>query len=92
MGIKRIENKLNETDSFLLSHMGIIYKNKVEIFNGYSKGVTSAKRENNTFVLTLLRKKEEKEIKIDIPEDKIEEVDTFLKELNNYFNGEDNEG
>ncbi len=92
MGIKRFESKLDETDSFLLSHMGMIYKNKTEIFNGYSKGIISAKREENTLILTLLKKKEEKEIKIEIPEDKIAEVDNFLNDLNDYFNGENNEG
>ena len=92
MGIKRFMSKLDETDSFLLSHMGMIYKNEIEIFNGYSKGVTSAKREENTLILTLLKKKEEREIKIKIPEDKISEVDNFLNDLNDYFNGENNEG
>ncbi len=91
MGIKRYEKKIQSEDSFLLSHMGIIYNGKIEIFNGYSKGITTAKQENDTLVVTLLKNKKETELKFNIPEEKKDEVTSFLKDLTDYFSGEANE-
>ena len=91
MGIKRLECKLNETDSFLLAHTGLIYKDEICIFNGFSKGITSAKKENSTLVLSMLKRKKNTEIKLNIPENKINDVDEFLKDLNEFFDGVDDE-
>lgn len=91
MGIKRLEYKLSETDSFLLAHMGLIYKGDILIFNGYSKGITSARKENSTLVLSLLKNKKITEIQLEIPENKIEDVDNFLKDLNEFFDGVNDE-
>ena len=91
MGEKRLELKQNENDSFILSHMGIIYKGKVDVFNGYSKGITEAKRIDNILILSVLKNRKCEEIKIDIPEEKSEEVDNFIKDLKDYFDGENNE-
>ena len=91
MGIKRYERKMQSTDSFLLSHMGIIYNGKIEVFNGYSKGITSAKQENDTLVITLMKNKKETELCFNIPEEKKVAVALFLKDLTDYFSGEGNE-
>ena len=92
MGINRINAKFLEINSFLLSHMGIIYKGKIDVFNGYSKGITEAKRVDNTLILSILKNRKIEEIKLDIPSEKSEEVDAFINDLKNYFDGEANEG
>ncbi len=92
MGIKRLESKFSEINSFLLSHMGIIYKGKVDVFNGYSKGITEAKRKDNLLILSILKNKKNEEIKLDIPSEKSDEIDAFINDLKNYFDGENNEG
>ena len=91
MGRKRLENKINSTDTFLLSHTGIIYNGKVEIFNGFSKGITSAKKEDNYLILTILKNKKQTELKFIIPSDKTDAVTSFLKDMNEYFSGESDE-
>lgn len=91
MGIKRYQHRLGEVGVFLLSHMGVICNGKTEVFNGYSKGITGAKREENLLVLTILKKKKENDFRIEIPEEKIEEVDNFLNDLKKHFSGENDE-
>lgn len=91
MGIKRLDSKLNETDYFLLSHVGMIYNNKIDVFNGYSKGIINAERSEKLLILTLIKNKKQSEFKIEIPEEKINEVDDFLKDLSDYFNGDNDE-
>lgn len=91
MGKKRLQCKFIEIDSFLLSHMGIIYKGNVDVFNGYSKGITEAKRDENTLILSILKNRKDEKIKLDIPEEKSAEVDNFIADLKNYFDGENNE-
>ena len=44
MGIKRLTNKENSIDNFVLSHEGLIYNNSVNIFNGYSKGIVAVNK------------------------------------------------
>ncbi len=91
MGIKRLDSKLNETDHFLLSHVGMIYNNKIDVFNGYSKGIINAERAEKLLILTLIKNKKQSEFRIEIPEEKINEVDDFLKDLSDYFNGDNDE-
>ena len=92
MGEKRLELKFKEIDSFLLSHMGMIYKEKIDVYNGYSKGITEAKRVDDTLILSILKNRKNEELKLDIPVNKSDEVDNFINDLKNYFDGENNEG
>lgn len=91
MGIKRLQSRLNDCGCFLLSHIGIIYNGNIEVFNGYSKGITSAKKENDYLILSILKNKAENELKIKIPENKIADIDIFLNDLKEFFNGEHDE-
>lgn len=91
MGIRRLNTKLNETDSFVLSHIGLIFNGKTDVFNGYSKGIICAEKINDTLILNLLKNKKEQQLKIEIPQDKIGDIDAFLKDMNEYFSGEENE-
>ncbi len=88
MGVKRYNNKIKETDSFLISHMGLIYNNKVYVFNGYSKGITGVKKENKELHLDLINGKKQSNIIIEIPDEKSAEVDAFLIDLKEYFNSD----
>lgn len=85
MGIKRLHNKEKETDNFLLSHMGLIYNNKVSVFNGYSKGIIGVNCENKKLNIELLNGKKQQIITVEIPMDKQSEVDAFLVDLKEYF-------
>ncbi len=91
MGIKRFINKKNELDNFVLSHVGLIYKNKTSIFNGYSKGIVDVKIYENQLQLNILNGKKQETIKLDIPNDKKAEVDAFLVDLKEYFSQDGNE-
>ena len=88
MGVKRYNNKINETDSFLISHMGLIYNNEVYVFNGYSKGITSVKKEDKKLHLDLINGKKQSNIIVEIPDEKLAEVDAFLIDLKEYFNSD----
>ena len=77
------------TSSFILAHLGMLYNNKISIFNRTTNGITSCKREENTLYLTVLNKKKERNLFIEIPEDKISEVDAFLIDMKEFFNGEE---
>ena len=87
MGIKRFYEKKAAMPDFVLSHNGMLYNEKPYIFNGYSKGISDIKRENNTLVFKLIKGKKVTDIDLTIPEDKIEAVDEFLNDLTNHFNG-----
>ncbi len=91
MGINRLNKKLDETDTFLLSHLGMIFNGKVDVFNGYSKGITSASKKDNKLVLNILKHRKETEFVIDIPDNKINDVDEFLKDLKEFFDGDNDE-
>jgi hypothetical protein len=86
VGKKRLQSKRNETDNFILSHMGLIYGDSVDVFDGYSKGILSVIREDNVLKISILKRKKQEEIIINIPDDKIADVDTFLKDLKEHFN------
>ncbi len=90
LGFLRLNQKIESIDSFLLSHMGIIYNGKIEVFNGYSKGILSAKEENNTLYLNVLRGKQEETLEFKIPDDKLQAVRDFLEDLNKFFAGNEN--
>lgn len=85
MGGKRLYKKENETDNFLLSHIGLIIHNKVYVFNGYSKGITNVTSSNNNLNIELLNGKKQQSIIVEIPEDKKAEIDIFLADLKEYF-------
>lgn len=91
MGIKRLKNKEKETDNFLLSHVGLIYDNKVSVFNGYSKGITNVNCDNNNLNIELLNGKKQQIITVEIPKDKQAEVYAFLVDLKEYFSQDANE-
>lgn len=91
MGIKRLNSKKNETDNFLLSHIGLIYNNKISVFNGYSKGIIGVNSENNKLNIELLNGKQQQTVTVEIPNDKQAEVDVFLVDLKEYFNQDGNE-
>ncbi|MBE7091674.1 MAG: hypothetical protein E7365_00630 [Clostridiales bacterium] len=87
MGIKRLEEKYKNIDSFVLSHVGLILGRKSTVFNGYSNGILSVKNDNKKLVINILQRKKEHSIVIDIPEDKIATVDAFILDLNEFLNG-----
>ena len=86
VGKKRLQSKRNETDNFILSHMGLIYGDSVDVFDGYSKGILSVIREDNVLKISILKRKKQEETVVNIPDDKIADVDTFLKDLEEHFN------
>ncbi len=85
MAIKRVSAKKAQMPGFVLSHQGIIINGKAEVFNGYSKGITHASDENGTLKLTVLHKKEEAVLSFEIPDDKKQDVDDFLKDLKAFY-------
>ncbi len=91
MGINRLNNKKACCDNFVLSHMGLIYDNKETVFNGYTKGILGVKKEDNKLIVSILEKRKEKQISLDIPEDKISDVDAFITDLKDYFSDGDSE-
>lgn len=91
MGIKRLNLKKESIDNFVLSHMGLIYNGKATVFNGYSKGFLNVKKENDNLVICILENKKEKQLSLNIPENKSADVDAFLLDLKDYFNGASNE-
>ena len=91
MGIKRLNSKKLSNDNFVLSHMGMIYKDKVTVFNGYSKGIINVKKDDGKLVFSILKNKKEKRFSLDIPDNKTAEVDAFLTDLKDYFNGANSE-
>lgn len=88
VGQKRIKNKLNEYPDFLLSHGGMIFKGKAELFDGATRGILDAKTENNSLCLDILRKKERERISLPIPEENRAETEDFIKDMKEFFNGE----
>lgn len=84
----RVQDKLNEVPDFLLSHMGLILNKKMSVFNGYSKGITQVAVKGSKLSLTVKKHRREDTISIDIPADKMEDVQNFLTDMNEYFKGE----
>ncbi len=85
---RRVQDKLNEVPDFLLSHMGLILNKKMSVFNGYSKGITQVAVKGSKLSLTVKKHRREDTISIDIPADKMEDVQNFLTDMNEYFKGE----
>lgn len=91
MGQRRLDNKKSSLPTFVLSHIGIIYGNRIIVFNGYSKAVTAVKRDGALLKLNIINGKENYELDIDIPNEQISAVDDFLEDLEKHFNGENDE-
>ncbi len=85
MGIKRLNDKISSIDNFLISHMGIICKNKAQVFDGYSKGILSIKKENNDLKIVIKKGRKLENITVCIPDDKINEVEAFLNDLKEHL-------
>ena len=77
-------------DNFLLSHVGLIYDNKVSVFNGYSKGITNVNCDNNNLNIELINGKKQQTLIVEIPKDKQSEIDAFLVDLKEYFSQDAN--
>ena len=90
LGKKRFSDIKSAAPNFVLSHIGLIYKNRVQIFNGYSKGIISAKEENNELILDLINGKKQEILRLPIPEEKKQDVTDFLTDLEEFFSGEEN--
>lgn len=76
-------------NAFVLSHMGIFFNNKLTIFNGTTSGITNCEKSDNNLNLTILAKKKETKLSLEIPSYKTEEVDTFLKDMKEFFDGQE---
>ncbi len=85
MAIKRVNAKKAQMPGFVLSHQGLIINGRAEVFNGYSNGITHAANVGGVLKLTVLRKKEENVLSFDIPDDKVSQVDDFLKDLKEFY-------
>jgi len=88
MAIKRVKSAKQSVPDFLLSHIGMIYGDRVSVFNGYSHGITRASVKDGKLLLTVLKKNIETEYAIAIPEDKKKNVDDFIIDLKEYFKNE----
>lgn len=75
--------------SFILAHMGAFIDGKLTIFNGSTSGITKCEKEDTKLNLTILNKKKESLISLEIPNDKLDEVDVFLKDMKEFFDGEE---
>lgn len=85
---KRVQSKLEEVPDFLLSHMGLILNKRMSVFNGYSKGITQVSVKDSSLSLTVKKHRQEDTLSIDIPADKMEAVQGFITDMNDYFKGE----
>ncbi len=90
LGKKRFNDTKSSVPSFVLSHIGLIYGDRIELFNGISKGIINAKEENGELVLDLINGKKQENLRLAIPEDKKQEVADFLTDLNEFFSGAEN--
>lgn len=88
MGQKRIKNKFSEYPDFLLSHGGMIFKGKAELFDGATKGILNAETDKNFLCLDVLRKKQQEKISLPIPEEFMGETEEFIKDMKEFFNAE----
>ena len=60
----------------------------MSLINGYSKGITQVAVKGSKLSLTVKKYRREDTISIDIPADKMEDVQNFLTDMNEYFKGE----
>lgn len=89
MGQKRIQKTLSALPDFVLSHNGMIYCGKAELFDGISHGITNVFSENGTLYITVLKKKKEETVSLEIPDGHREETENFLNDMKEFFNGEE---
>ena len=85
---KRVQSKRKEMPDFLLSHMGLIFHEKISVFNGYNKGITQVDVKDGILALTIKNRRQEYTLQLDIPEEKAEDVRSFITDMNDYFNGD----
>lgn len=89
MGQKRTKDTLSALPDFILSHNGMIYGGKAELFDGISHGITNVRSENGMLYLTVLKKKKEETLSLAIPDECVDETENFLKDMKEFFNGEE---
>ncbi len=75
--------------SFILAHLGMLYNNKISIFNGTTSGITNCAKEENSLNITVLNKKKQTNLLIEIPDNKLSEVDEFLTDMKEFFDGKE---
>lgn len=86
MGQKRTEKVLSDYTDFMLSHNGMIYLGKAELFDGVFSGITDVLLKDKTLCLTVLKRKKERKISLSVPEECLEETENFLKDMKEFFN------
>ncbi len=86
LGTKRIDKIKNGVQGFFLSHVGLIYNGKAEYFNGTTKGILSAEEKDGYLVLEILCKKKTETLKVQIPDDKKDDVNKFIADMKDFFN------